>query len=105
MTEGRVRVNGQTVTRLGATANPRKDQIEVDGRLVEEFLERLYFVLHKPPGVVSTLKDPEGRRTVRDLLSGIQDRIFPIGRLDYESSGLLLLTPRRPRSQTPLRDN
>ena len=92
MTEGRVRVNGQTVTRLGATANPRKDQIEVDGRLVEEFLERLYFVLHKPPGVVSTLKDPEGRRTVRDLLSSIQDRIFPIGRLDYESSGLLLLT-------------
>ena len=49
-------------------------------------------MLHKPPGVVSTLKDPEGRRTVRDLLSGIQDRIYPIGRLDYESSGLLLLT-------------
>jgi 23S rRNA pseudouridine2605 synthase len=52
----------------------------------------LYFLLHKPPRVVSTLKDPEGRPTVRDLLSGVRERLFPVGRLDYDSSGLLLLT-------------
>lgn len=85
-------MNGQTVTRLGTTANPRQDHIEVDGQLIELPTEWLYFLLHKPPSVVSTLKDPEGRPTVRDLLSGVRERVFPVGRLDYDSSGLLLLT-------------
>ena len=89
---GRVRVNGQTVTRLGTTADPRQDQIEVDGQLVELPDGWQYFLLHKPPSVVSTLKDPEGRPTVRDLLTDVRERVFPVGRLDYDSSGLLLLT-------------
>ena len=89
---GRVQVNGQTVTRPGTTADPRQDRIEVDGHLIELPTGWLYFLLHKPPRVVSTLKDPEGRPTVRDLLSGVRERLFPVGRLDYDSSGLLLLT-------------
>ena len=85
-------MNGQTVTRLGTTADPRQDHIEVDGQLIDLPSGWLYFLLHKPPSVVSTLKDPEGRPTVRDLLSGVRERVFPVGRLDYASSGLLLLT-------------
>ena len=85
-------MNGQTVTRLGTTADPRQDHIEVDGHLIELPTGWLYYLLHKPPRVVSTLKDPEGRPTVRDLLSGVRERVFPVGRLDYDSSGLLLLT-------------
>ncbi len=85
-------MNGQTVTRPGTTADPRQDRIEVDGHLIDLPTGRLYFLLHKPPRVVSTLKDPEGRPTVRDLLSGVRERLFPVGRLDYDSSGLLLLT-------------
>ncbi len=85
-------MNGQTVTRLGTTADPRQDHIEVDGHLIELPTGWLYYLLHKPPSVVSTLKDPEGRPTVRDLLSGVRERVFPVGRLDYDSSGLLLLT-------------
>ncbi len=85
-------MNGQTVTRLGTTADPRQDQIEVDGQLVELPAGWQYFLLHKPPSVVSTLKDPEGRPTVRDLLTDVRERVFPVGRLDYDSSGLLLLT-------------
>src|SRR3989441_6143069 len=89
---GRVRVNGETVTRLGTTADPRRDHILVDGRPLSFPPRPLYFLLHKPVGVVSTLKDPQGRPTVRDLLRGVQERVFPVGRLDYASSGLLLLT-------------
>ena len=85
-------MNGQTVTQLGTTADPRQDHIEVDGQLIELPAGWLYFLLHKPPSVVSTLKDPEGRQTVRDFLSDVRERVFPVGRLDYDSSGLLLLT-------------
>ena len=84
-------MNGETVTRLGTTADPRRDEIFVDGQSLI-FPEFLYFVLHKPIGFVSTLKDPEGRPTIRELLRDVRDRVYPVGRLDFNSSGLLLLT-------------
>jgi pseudouridine synthase len=73
-------------------ADPRNDRILVDGRPLTPPKAPVYFLLHKPAGVVSTLKDPEGRPTVRELLKGVRERVFPVGRLDYDSSGLLLLT-------------
>jgi 23S rRNA pseudouridine2605 synthase len=89
--KGRVRVNGSIVSTLGTKVDPRTDKVEVDGRrLVAE--APIYLVLHKPRGVVSTVRDPEGRKTVRDLVSGISERVFPVGRLDYHTSGVLLLT-------------
>jgi pseudouridine synthase len=88
---GRVQVNGETVTRLGTTADPRRDKILVDGQPLV-FPEFQYFIIHKPIGFVSTLKDPEGRPTIRELLRDVQDRVYPVGRLDFNSSGLLLLT-------------
>lgn len=91
ITSGRVRVNGRVVSELGAKADPRADRIEVDGkRLVAEALR--YIVLHKPRGVVSTLSDPEGRPTVGEILRGVGARVFPIGRLDFATSGVLLAT-------------
>jgi 23S rRNA pseudouridine2605 synthase len=90
--QGRVQVNGEIVTRLGTTADPRHDHILLDGQPLSAPPKPLYFLLHKPIGVVSTLKDPQGRPTVRELLQGVQERVFPVGRLDYASSGLLLLT-------------
>ena len=89
--KGHVRVNGAVVSTLGTKVDPRTDKVEVDGRrLVAE--SPVYLVLHKPRGVVSTVSDPEGRKTVRDLVSGISERVFPVGRLDYHTSGVLLLT-------------
>lgn len=85
-------MNGVTVTRLGTTADPRHDRILVDGKPLVFSAAPLYFLLHKPVGVVCTLKDPQGRLTVRDLLPAVRERIFPVGRLDYDSAGLLLLT-------------
>ena len=91
ITEGRVRVNGRVVRELGARANPHKDRVEVDGRrLVAQ--RHVYFLMHKPRGVVTTLDDPEGRKTVKDLLRNIHERVFPVGRLDFQTSGALLLT-------------
>src|SRR5262245_9855806 len=87
---GRVRVNGVVVTLLGTKVD-RADKVEVDGRrLVAE--APVYMVLNKPRGVVSTVSDPEGRTTVRGLLRGVSARVFPVGRLDYHTSGVLLLT-------------
>jgi len=88
---GRVRVNGTIVTELGTKVDARADKVEVDGRrlVAEEFV---YFVMNKPRGVVATVSDPEGRTTVRDLLRGVSERVFPVGRLDYHTSGVLLLT-------------
>ncbi len=88
---GRVRVNGRVVTELGAKADPRDDKIEVDGqRIVAEAPH--YVVLHKPRGVVSTLSDPEGRPTVAEYLRGAGARLYPVGRLDFATSGVLLCT-------------
>ncbi|MCA9584819.1 MAG: pseudouridine synthase [Myxococcales bacterium] len=91
ITEGKVRVNGRVVRELGAKADPRNDKIEVDGaRVVAERL--VYVALHKPRGYVSTMSDPEGRPCVKELLGGVGVRVFPIGRLDFATSGLLLAT-------------
>jgi 23S rRNA pseudouridine2605 synthase len=88
---GRVRVNGHIVTELGAKADPRRDKVEVDGkRVVAEDL--IYVVLHKPRGVVSTMSDPEGRPTVKELLASLGARVYPVGRLDFATSGVLLAT-------------
>ncbi len=88
---GRVRVNGRVATELGTRANPRHDRVEVDGkRVIAEDL--VYVVLHKPRGVVSTMSDPEGRLTVRDYLKDVPGRVYPVGRLDYATSGVLLAT-------------
>jgi 23S rRNA pseudouridine2605 synthase len=91
ITAGRVRVNGQVVTELGAKADPRRDRIEVDGkRVVAE--EPVYVVLNKPRGVVSTMSDPEGRPTVKELLTSLGARVYPVGRLDFATSGVLIAT-------------
>lgn len=92
--QGRVSVNGVTVTELGTKANPDRDRIVVAGRNVPRAGPRLTVMLHKPVGCVSTLHDPEGRLTVASLLrgSGLKERLYPVGRLDYYSSGLLLMT-------------
>jgi 23S rRNA pseudouridine2605 synthase len=91
ITEGRVRVNGRIVTELGTRADPTNDRIELDGdRLQRE--EPIYVVIHKPRGVVATLSDPEGRPSVGDMLKGLGVRAFPIGRLDFATSGVLLAT-------------
>lgn len=89
--EKRVRVNGRVVTELGSKADPVRDRIDVDNkRVVVE--KPAYYVLHKPKGVVTTLRDPEGRESVQDLVRTIPERVFPVGRLDYHTSGVLLLT-------------
>ena len=90
--EGRVSVNGETVTELGSKAEPASDRIRVDGRLLRGVTEHVYLLLNKPVGYVSTVSDPERRPTVISLVRGITQRVYPVGRLDYHSSGLLILT-------------
>ncbi|MGA3026972.1 MAG: pseudouridine synthase [Bryobacteraceae bacterium] len=92
MLEGRVTVNGKCVTELGTKADPARDHIKVDGKLVRFSHRLLYLVLNKPTGYVTTASDPEGRPTVLDLMHGVRERVYPVGRLDYHSEGLLLLT-------------
>jgi 23S rRNA pseudouridine2605 synthase len=89
---GRVSVNGVVVSELGTRADPVRDVIAVDGERLAERRASRTIVLHKPRGVVSTLSDPEGRPTVRDLVAGAGGRLYPVGRLDLQSSGVLLLT-------------
>ena len=91
ITKGRIRVNGKLVTELGAQADPFEDKVELDGkRLLPESL--VYVVLHKPRDVVSTLSDPEGRPTVKEMLTTAGGRVYPVGRLDFATSGVLLAT-------------
>lgn len=91
--EGRVRVNGRVVNCLGTQADPEKETIEVDGRILSRTREKVYIALHKPRGVITSRNDPEGRPTVSDLLQAVTAAsVFPIGRLDYDAEGLLLLT-------------
>lgn len=90
--EGRVTVNGEVVRTLGAKADPAKDLVRVDGRRLRFDHRQRYIVLNKPKGYVTTRKDPQGRRTIMDLLTGVREYIYPVGRLDYDSEGLLLLT-------------
>jgi 23S rRNA pseudouridine2605 synthase len=90
--EGRVTVNGATVTELGSKADLDRDHVKVDGKLLHPPRHLVYIVLNKPTGVVTTVSDPEGRTTVMELLRGVKERVYPVGRLDYHSEGLLLLT-------------
>ncbi len=92
ITEGRVRVNGKVVTELGSKADAAKDHIKVDGKLINPHQPLTYIMLNKPAGYVTTMSDPEGRPTVQDLLKGVKTRVYPVGRLDYSTEGLLLLT-------------
>lgn len=92
ISSGLVTVNGRIVTELGTKADESRDHIKVSGKLLRPESERVYLLLHKPPEVVSTMSDPEGRVAVRDLLHGVAARVFPVGRLEYHSSGLLFLT-------------
>ena len=90
--EGRVSVNGKTVTELGTKADPINDHIKVDGKLLTLSESPTYILLNKPKGVVSTVADPEGRPVVVDLIKGIKERLYPVGRLDINTEGVLLLT-------------
>src|SRR5579863_3052030 len=94
MTSGLVTVNGRTVTELGSKADIGRDHIKVAGKLlrVEAESAHVYLVLNKPPEVVATMSDPEGRPSLRDFLHGVPERVFPVGRLEYHASGLLFLT-------------
>jgi 23S rRNA pseudouridine2605 synthase len=92
MAAGRVRVDGRVVTELGTKVDPRAARVEVDGQRVVRQAP-VYLILHKPRGVVSTMRDPEGRSTVRDLLKDVSAaRVYPVGRLDFNTSGALLVT-------------
>lgn len=90
--DGRVTVNGQTVREPGTRADPACDEVRVDGRRIAREVRRRYLLLHKPRGYVTTRSDPHRRRTVLDLIPGVRDYVYPVGRLDYDSEGLLLLT-------------
>jgi 23S rRNA pseudouridine2605 synthase len=89
---GVVSVNGHIITEPGTKADPRIDEIRVDGKLLGSPERHVYLAVYKPKGHMTTVSDPEGRPTVMDLLKGVEERVFPVGRLDYMSEGLLLLT-------------
>ena len=89
---GQVLVNGVVVTELGAKADPERDRVEAAGRVAKVSDTHVYLLMNKPPEVVSTLADPEGRRTLRNFLVGVSERVFPVGRLDYAASGAVFLT-------------
>ena len=91
--EGRVSVNGETILELGTKVDPDSDLVSVDNNVVDTAAtEKLYIVMNKPRGYMCTMSDPEGRKTVMDLCAGMRSRIYPVGRLDYHSEGLLILT-------------
>jgi len=92
ITSGMVTVNGQVVTQLGSKADPERDHIKVGNKLLKGPERHVYVLLNKPKGFVSTVSDPEKRPTVMDLVHGVGARVYPVGRLDYASEGLLLLT-------------
>jgi 23S rRNA pseudouridine2605 synthase len=89
---GRVTVNGKVVTELGTKADLTRDHVKVDGHLLHEPKQVVYLMLNKPKSVMTTLDDPEGRETVVKFLRGVRERVYPVGRLDYHSEGLLLFT-------------
>lgn len=90
--EGRVKVNGQVVREMGVQIDPEKDVIEVNGKKIEEKEEKIYLLLNKPEGYVTTLRDPQGRPKVTDLVKDVAERVYPVGRLDFDTEGLLILT-------------
>lgn len=88
---GRVQVNDETVTTLGVKVDPSVDLIKVDGRPIRQE-KKVYYMFHKPKGVITSARDPQGRKVVADFLKGVRERVYPVGRLDYDSEGLLILT-------------
>ena len=92
ISNGQVEVNGQVVTELGSKADPERDHIRVGGKLLRGPERHVYLVVNKPKGFVTSASDPEGRPTIMQLLQGVKTRVYPVGRLDYASEGLLLLT-------------
>jgi len=89
---GIVKVDGEIVTRPGILIDPSKTRVEINGKIVKETETKVYLILYKPRNCVTTLHDPQGRRKITDLIKDIPQRLFPVGRLDYDSEGLLLLT-------------
>ena len=92
ISEGRVSINGETVVELGVQVDEEKDKIEVGGKIIIQPKSKVYLVLNKPPGYLVTAKDPFQRPTIMDLLPNLKSRVFPVGRLDLDSEGLVLLT-------------
>ncbi len=90
--EGRVTVNGAVVTELGSKANLDNDHVKVDGKLLHNPRRLVYIAMNKPDNSVTTVSDPQNRKTVMELLHGVRERVYPVGRLDYHSEGLLLFT-------------
>ncbi|MGZ6143797.1 MAG: pseudouridine synthase [Myxococcales bacterium] len=89
---GHVTVNGKVVRELGSKADLDEDVIQVDGRTIREEEEKVHYVLYKPVGVVTTLSDPEGRETIKKYVEHIPERVYPVGRLDYDVEGALIVT-------------
>jgi 23S rRNA pseudouridine2605 synthase len=89
---GQVRVNGEVITELGTKADAATDRIEAAGKTIKAPERHVYIVLNKPPEVVATMADPEGRPTLRNCLRGLPERVYPVGRLDYAATGLVFLT-------------
>ncbi len=89
---GQVSVNGKVVTELGSKADPEQDKIVAAGRVVKAEERKVYLVLNKPAEIVSSLADPEGRKTLRNLLRGFPERVYPVGNLEYAATGLVFLT-------------
>jgi len=90
--EGRVKVNGKIVTEMGTKIHPLKDRVSIDGKPLKPDTKKYYILLNKPRGYVTTMDDPQGRKTVADLVKNVPARLHPIGRLDYDTEGLLLMT-------------
>ncbi len=90
--EGKVKVNNVVVTELGTIIDPSKDKVKVDDKNIKLESSKVYIMLNKPVGFVSSLKDEKGRKVVTDLIEGVRERIYPVGRLDADTTGLLLLT-------------
>ena len=90
--EGKVQVNGKIVTELGTKVDPMKDHVRVDGKRIQVESHKIYLLLNKPKGYITSVQDPEGRPTVMDLIVEVKERVYPVGRLDYETEGLLIFT-------------
>lgn len=90
--EGRVKVNGRLVNEMGIIVDPKRDIVKVDDKTIRMETKNVYIMLNKPIGYVTTLKDEKGRKIITDLIEGVKERVFPIGRLDADTTGLLLLT-------------
>ncbi|MBQ27781.1 MAG: pseudouridine synthase [Nitrospiraceae bacterium] len=90
--QGRIMVNGQIINELGTKVDPSQDHIRVDGKLIPQSQPKVYMILHKPQGCVSTMHDPEGRKTIKDFFRTSSLRIYPVGRLDFNTEGLIVLT-------------